>query len=443
MLKNYLRNILVTLILLFPLHGFAADAFNLKQLQELFKTYQRQQAYAYASQHLEQMEGDPYFDYLYGVSAIDTGHASEGVFALERVLLAFPEDHVARLELARGYFILEEYARSRVEFEIVLKTEPPKKVQETALLFLDKIRLQEARYRTTSNGYVEIAMGTDSNVNSAPTEEGFTNLLPGLTPDPDSIEQDDVFTNLTASWQITHPIAPGWLANGSITGSMRKNADYDQFDNMTATLQAGITKLYKDSRYKASILSQQYNLDGDDYRSLNGLNMDWRYAISQKSNITTAFQYADLEYPDTPSKDSSLMSINLGYSQSFAIMFSPTVFISASVGSETAKEDNPASQSITERDITGLRAGVMLGLSQKTALQLAGAIQTSEYAGPHILNLTANREDDHVSTDLNLLWLFARDWRLDARFSYSDNRSNVEIFRYDRTQVSLNLNYAF
>lgn len=286
-------------------------------------------------------------------------------------------------------------------------------------------------------------MGTDSNVNSAPTEEGFTNLLPGLTPDPDSIEQDDVFTNLTASWQITHPIAPGWLANGSITGSMRKNADYDQFDNMTATLQAGITKLYKDSRYKASILSQQYNLDGDDYRSLNGLNMDWRYAISQKSNITTAFQYADLEYPDTPSKDSSLMSINLGYSQSFAIMFSPTVFISASVGSETAKEDNPASQSITERDITGLRAGVMLGLSQKTALQLAGAIQTSEYAGPHILNLTANREDDHVSTDLNLLWLFARDWRLDARFSYSDNRSNVEIFRYDRTQVSLNLNYAF
>lgn len=138
MLKNYLRNILVTLILLFPLHGFAADAFNLKQLQELFKTYQRQQAYAYASQHLEQMEGDPYFDYLYGVSAIDTGHASEGVFALERVLLAFPEDHVARLELARGYFILEEYARSRVEFEIVLKTEPPKKSRKRPCCFSTK-----------------------------------------------------------------------------------------------------------------------------------------------------------------------------------------------------------------------------------------------------------------------------------------------------------------
>ena len=41
------------------------------------------------------MEGDGNFDYIYGVAAIDTGHASEGVFALERVLIQFPGDSKA------------------------------------------------------------------------------------------------------------------------------------------------------------------------------------------------------------------------------------------------------------------------------------------------------------------------------------------------------------
>ena len=110
----------VALSILLPFKTHAAETFNLQHLQSLFASYKRQAAYDYATQFVKQMEGDPYFDYFYGVSAIDTGHASQGVFALERVLLFHPKDHVVRLELARGYFILEEYARSRQEFEKVL-----------------------------------------------------------------------------------------------------------------------------------------------------------------------------------------------------------------------------------------------------------------------------------------------------------------------------------
>ena len=117
MVRSVILFVALSILLSFKTH--AAENFNLKHLQSLFVSYQRQAAYDYAMKHIKQMEGDPYFDYFYGVSAIDTGHASEGVFALERVLLLHPNDHVARLELARGYFILEEYARSRQEFEKV------------------------------------------------------------------------------------------------------------------------------------------------------------------------------------------------------------------------------------------------------------------------------------------------------------------------------------
>ena len=155
----YLLTIIVSLLFSNPV--WPDTQYNQETLQNLLRSQKTQSAYDYANQYLEEMEGDPYFDYVYGVSAIDTGHASQGVFALERVLLVFPEDHVARLELARGYFILEEYARAREEFEEVLKTNPPEGVQETTIAFLDKIRLKEARYKTTSNGFIELSLGTD------------------------------------------------------------------------------------------------------------------------------------------------------------------------------------------------------------------------------------------------------------------------------------------
>ncbi|MCW8956484.1 MAG: hypothetical protein OQL09_06345, partial [Gammaproteobacteria bacterium] len=207
--------LLVTLSFLLSVKTHAAETFNLQHLQSLFVSYQREAAYDYASQHVRQMEGNPYFDYFYGVSAIDTGHASVGVFALERVLLLHPKDHVARLELARGYFILEEYARSRQEFSKVMAINPPAKVKQTAQAYLDNIRLKEARYRTTSNGYIELSMGTDSNVNGGANPDE----LVLISLNEESLEQDDTFSSLTASWQITHPFTPGWMLDGAITAN--------------------------------------------------------------------------------------------------------------------------------------------------------------------------------------------------------------------------------
>ena len=52
---------------------------------------------------------------------VDSGHAGEGVLALERYLLQFPGNTAARVELARAYFVLGEYVRAREEFENVLR----------------------------------------------------------------------------------------------------------------------------------------------------------------------------------------------------------------------------------------------------------------------------------------------------------------------------------
>lgn len=419
-----------------------ADSFDMKTLQTLFDRYQRQQAYDYASHYLATMEGDPYFDYYYGVAAIDTGHASQGVFALERVLLAYPQDHVARLELARGYFILEEYARSRSEFERVLAANPPPGVVETTQQFLDQIRLKEGRYRTTSSGYVALGMGSDSNVNSGADQDQLT--LIELTDE--SLGQKDTYSELTASYQITHPVAPGWIINGSITGDLRMNQDYDQFDTTTATLQLGGSRILKQSRYKAELLFQAYQLNGEDYRNLSGMNLEWHYALTQKSKFDTTLQYLVLDYPYLESRNANLATLGLNYSYAFSGSLNPVLFTNLNIGAETADDrGNANSLSDTERDILGVRVGGILSLTPKLGLQMSAGYQTSDYAGEQTYPLFAGivREDELTSADLNLLWLFHKRWRLDSKLSYTSNSSNVELYNYDRTIFSLNVNYSF
>lgn len=432
----------VALCLLLPFKTHAAETFNLQHLQSLFVSYKRQAAYDYAMRYIKQMEGDPYFDYFYGVSAIDTGHASEGVFALERVLLFHPQDHVARLELARGYFILEEFARSRQEFEKVMAVNPPPKVKQTAQAYLDNIRRKEARYRTTSLGYVELAMGSDSNVNGG--ADGDDLVLVALNEE--SLEQDDTFSSLTASWQISHPFAPGWMLDGAITANSRINSELEQYDSTTGSLQFGLTQMQKYNHFRYVLITQQFNLDSEEFRNLNAFNFEWRKALNQESNFTSTLQYAELDYPDQDYRNSALSTLSLGYTHNFSGSLSPTFFSILNIGREAPELTGDANaEANVERDILGLKMGMGLNFSPKLALQASAGLQNSAYAGYQTFPAykTIIRDDDYVTADVRLLWLFYKYWRLDTKLGYSDNSSNVEIYNHDRTIISLNLNYAF
>jgi len=417
-------------------------SFDINHLQSLFEDYKRGQSYKYAKQFQPEMEGDPYFDYLFGVSAIDTGHASEGTFALERVLLIFPDDQVARLELARGYFNLQEYALAGESFRAVLETQPPAQVTETALAYLDKIRVSESRYRPTHSGFIEFSLGNDDNVNAGVDENTTFSLAAFLNAD--SFGQDDNFSTLSGAWTYIHPFTPGWLFESTLSANFRKNQELDQFDTNTGTLQLGVTHLQASSKYKAELISQQFQLDGDEYRSLNGLNFNWQYSLSERSSFNSSLQYAQLDYPDLSVKNSDLITFGMNYTHAFAAYLQPVLFTTFSLGTEAAEDDtNPATQSETERDIISLRLGVVLSFTNTLALQTSIGTQNSEYAAAPALDPDTIREDDYSTADLNLIWAFERKWRLETRYAYTKNSSTDDLRNYERNVIDMTVNYTF
>src|ERR1051325_6517870 len=81
--------------------------------KRLLNQRQAKQAYELLLPQEGARAGDPEFDYLLGIAALDAGAPERAVFALERVLAVQPNNHVARAEIARAYLALGEREAAR------------------------------------------------------------------------------------------------------------------------------------------------------------------------------------------------------------------------------------------------------------------------------------------------------------------------------------------
>lgn len=430
-----------TLYLILFLTGNLHASIDLNRLQALFDSGDVKRAYDYAAAEVMNYEGDPGFDYYYGIAAIDTGHASEGVFALERVLIAQPDNHAARLELARGYFILEEYARAREEFETVLGVEPPPDVEEKIYGYLDAIRLQEGRYTTTQNAYIEFGYGTDSNVNSGPDITSYNIGTLTVPLDKASQEQDDTFSEITLNYGINTPVTIGTSFYATANGNAHLNSDHGEFDTSTVTVNSGFQFLRAQDAYSIDITAQQFNLDGEDYRFLIGLSTNWRRHLSQQATLQTFLQLAQQEFDGQETRDVDTISLGVSYSKRFNAIFSPVFFSSLNLAQDSPKLDTDTAKQNSERDYYGVRIGTILGTSAKTSTKLSINYQSSEYGlADSITGLI--REDDYLNAAIDFTYLVNRNWSMYARASITENDSNNSLYEYDRTILSLNIRYA-
>lgn len=414
-------------------------------LQELIKLQgeNANAAYSYAQTYRAEQEGDPSFDYYYGIAAIDTGNVSQGVFALERVLAVQPDNHAARLELARGYFILEEYARARHEFETVLALDPPASVVGKIDRFLNAIRRKEGRYRTTGSGFVQLGVGNDTNVNSGPDDPSI-----GIfTLTDESVETEDAFYSLLASGDINTPITAKMAAFGSLSADAKLHAEEDQFDNHTLDVRGGLKMRDGQNHYVADLQYQTFVFDGDDLRDLVSLNGSWRRRTSARSQFSVFAQVSALEYPDQEIRDSTLLIIGGGYSQQFSGSLAPILFASAYGGAEDPDDSDGAA--VAERDIIGARVGAQLNITGRSTLLLAVNAQHSDYAEPPLdysTLLTASgsdRTDEYVAFNADWTWLANRTFSVRAEISHAINDSDDDISEFERTIAELAVRAEF
>lgn len=420
------------------LSAYAAPADDLKALVEQGKTAD---AYAEAKKHPRQF-GDPAFDFFFGVAAIDSGHAGDGVLALERYLLNFPDNVSARLQLARGYFLLGEDARAREEFEALRQLKPPTDIAATIDRFLDAIRLRETRYTTSAGGYIEFGIGNDSNVNGGVANSNiFLGNLGPVVIGPTGQKINDNFASLGAGGYISHPVAPGvaLFANGQAEQKQLSQNINHPFQLGNLDVAGGVSVLREKNLYKLTLNQGYITLGNRTYRTATGGSAEWKYQLGELQSLSVGVQGAQLRYtdPNTP-RDADFWGVSAGYRRQFSSRWQPAIALGANYGQQHSKEGR---LDLAPRT-TGVNAGVRFTPAAKLGVSLDYLYLQSDYQGPDVI-IGDTRHDKYHAYIGAMSYLISRNLSIRAEAQLARNQSNIDLYAFPRDVYMVKMRYEF
>jgi len=436
----------------------AAPADDVKALLEQKKPVE---AYNLGRAKADQM-GNPMFDFFYGIAAIDAGHAGEGVLALERYLLSFPDNRSARFNLARGYYVLGEDQRARDEFQNLL-ADATADEKTAAERFLDAIKAREGRYTPTGSAFIEVGLGHDSNINSGipsgatPSIPGF-GTLPALAATSSMALQADTFSTIALGAQGAYPVAPGTSLYGAVglDGRMHGNQRNDQFDQMNVGGSGGISYLADRELYKMGLGYAQAYVDKQRYVQTVSLSGEYQYQIDQTNRLVLGGQLAHLGFDDmniylrndkvggkirslnSTLRDSNFTGISAGWVSSYNTDYLPVLNLTGNYGEEI----NVDNRSDLSRHIYGLRAGVSLTPAPKWGASLGASYQQNEYLNKFVGG-TVPRRDMALTLDGGISYFYSKEFSVRGELQATKQDSNVGLYDFDRYVVGVKARYDF
>jgi hypothetical protein len=398
-------------------------------------------AYELGKKHPEEL-GNPAFDFQFGVAAIDSGHAGEGVLALERYVVNFPENFNARLELARGYFVMGDDQRARDEFNEVLNAKPPAAVVANIERFMDALRSREGTYRTTAGLFVEVGFGYDTNANGGVGNSNinlpvFGNVVIGQA----GVRADTKFNWLAAGGQISHPVSPGLavFAGGQVDVKFNTTGGAEQFDQNNLAVNGGVSYFKDKNFYRLTASRAEVAVDYTRFRDVNSLSGEWLHQLDELQTISPFLQLAEFHYTgNNKPRDAEFYAAGMGYRRAFIGKWQPLLTVSGNVGKEHNTEGRPD----LGREIYGGRVALAITPVPKWAVSVGATYQNSRYEGPDVL-LGTTRKDDYYAADAVASYAYTRNLSLRAELLVSKNESNLELYAYRRDILSFKARYDF
>ncbi len=408
------------------------------RMQQLIDQGKMQEAFKLALPQRDELAGDPEFDLLFGISAIESGQINEGIFALERVVFLQPDNHRARLEYGRGLYILGQDTLARQAFNHVLDhANPPPSVVEKVEQFLDAIRRRESRYKTSANGYVGLTFGHDSNINSAPGSQ-----ITLIQLNQESLGKGDNFSNLVFGGQVFHPVSKNRKFYGRWDSMVRRYEGERDQDHSNHSLTVGHQWNRQQDQYDLSFNAQRYILDDSSYRTLYGPSLNWTKALSKEFTIQLGGSWLTLDHPDINGRDSRQLLFNARVFGEFGPQQPGYWFIGSFYGDERSDDQSIVSLGSVDRTFIGFQGGGQVTLTPDWSLITTATLQNSSYDSDDWL-YGITRDDTYTALDLELKHLLDAHWQLSANLNLSRNQSNIELYEYHRRQLSLSVRYEF
>lgn len=423
------------------LFGANAEDAVIQEMNLLIAQGQFQQAYTLSQENLFDLEGEPEFDFLYGLAALESGRPDEAVFAFERIAYVYPDQQRVKLELARAYFMSNNLTASEQLFSEVLATNPGPNVSNNIQAFLELIDERQNAVNSTFTWYVNSNIGSDSNINSA-TELGVIDTPIGdVELNPSGQKIDDNFMDLGAGFTYNHPFDKNSSAYARMNYNQHNNFSTSSFDLDVLAGEAGYALIRENTRLSAAGRYQRVELDDRKFQSSASLLGSWQRNAGNGWSQSVTAAYTTVRYDDSQNADNKLRDVN-------------QVLVSGNLGKAAGRFLHNVSvyygDEDAQRNAGKNNAQTFYGIAFSEQVQFRpGHIpyfrislhKSENKAVAPVFNI--DREDDTFSTSFGWIWQFNRNINITTDVTYTDNDSNIDLYAYDRVKYQTGLRYQF
>ncbi len=411
----------------------------LEQARRLIDSGQSDRAFRLLASNVDDYAGEPGFDYLLGLAALDSGRPGQAVMALERVLINRPDLLQARAELARAYFAVKERENARREFEAVAAQRIPDEARRVIGRYLDAIRRIDDAGRGKLTATLELEAGHDSNPNFGSAYDQWV-LADGTAVTPLGISlprNSSVFAGaLALNWAA--PIGGGWQWTAGGRASLRRYPSAHTLDQDQIDLSSGLA--LRTGCHQLNMLAQfqHLQLDGAAFRNALGALVQWQCDVDARTQFGAFAQGFELDFPDEQARDARRTMIGLTFARVLEGARRPILLGGLHLGAESSRRgfDN------LSHDFRGARAALSAGIGGNWRAFAALSFDWRDFDGiePFFGEARSDRQTElRVGAERPL----RTGWSVAPALTLTRNRSTLEPNDFRRAQAGVTLRYRF
>ena len=427
-----------------------ADPQALEKARSLLSAGNAKAAYEELIKLQDRLVGQPEFDYLLGVAALDSGRNDEAIIAFERVLALMPNHAGAQMDLARAYYATGAYDLAEAAFRKLQASNPPPAAQQAILRYLDAIQQRKHQAQAGWIAFGELGLGYDSNLTGVPSDFGAAAQqsfnLPGIEATGNSIKRKAPFAQGAAGAEYARPLGGGRQV--FFGGEVRGRAYHDEpdFNSVTGDVRVGGAVNLGANHFRATASYFAFEQDGaapattDGFKITNdrrmaSLGLDWRRSLDTRTQVGMALQGNRVEFPTNPIEDFDQAFLTLSYLKSFDRRGAPLLYLTA-FGSYDRAPNEFADGTTKSKTLMGLRSYVQVGVGAKVQLFNGLAVVHRRDLDEFARSTTVQKgRDTYGEFTLGAMWQFRDKCTLRVQWAYSLNNSNIDIYDYNRNEI--------
>jgi hypothetical protein len=432
---------------------------QMQQAETLIEGGKPEQAYNLLEPLESQLAGNIQYDYLLGVSALNSGKASLAVFAFERVQATGPGYKDIDLWLSIAYYQSGNRERAKTGFATVIAQSNNAEAKAKAERFLSAIRQEETggAGQPSLLGKVEIGFGHDSNITNNSLAYLGALQLAGVLPAPASNQAGmESILNLGVEGRI--PVY-GNFVFASVDDDKRIYRGNGVMNSDTLVAKGGMDFASNGNTYKVSLSHRRFSQQGtffavtgnvNDY-AMSGAEGRARFQLSAQDYLGFVAQYNLLRFLAINTEDTNQVMLGVNYMHLFQAAGNPVFYFGyANLGDRairTKSSYNPlANEGLTSasRDTDILTLYLQYSISKEVDIVSTDYVYFRRDSGAFARDAVIDYGKDKTSfLSLGINWRPRPQWTVRSQLAKTSNNSNIALYAYRKTEATVILRREF